>query len=115
MCGPEPEPKDPGNLYTDPWNPKRTDTPLWMELNPAWRQEIGRVEYETGLEIFKALRIHGIRNKLVEWHFRNGLMKSCFQDYMEDDPKSEEGFATEYRVRSFALKTLLHTRRIQDH
>lgn len=114
LCGPEPQPDVIAleSLPPDPWNPKQTDTPLWMLLDLVWRQEILRAELETGLEIFKALRIHGMRHKLFQDEFRKGLMADRFELYVEDDPKSEEGYATEHRVRSFAPGLLLHTSRI---
>lgn len=76
------------------------DPPLWLRINPAWQQEIQAFNDATGQDIFRALKIHGMRNRTYNEDLKEGLMSSRDQTFLEDDYKVEEGFATETRVCS---------------
>lgn len=84
--------------------------PLWLQINPAWRSEILALESQTSSEIFKALRVHGLRHKLSESSYAGGEIVTEYEDYMEDDPEFEEGRATEHRVRFVVRENLPHAR-----
>lgn len=73
--------------------------PLWLELNPAWKQELKDFGAATGIDVLAALMINGTRHRVgKDTLVSKGLMRPWHETFLENEPRDEEGFASENQV-----------------
>lgn len=74
--------------------------PLWLQLNPSWREEIVEFSRRTDVDILDTLQTFGRRMRYNEVMFEDEQLFWVDDDvYWETEPDGEEGWATEHQVR----------------
>lgn len=74
--------------------------PWWLQIDPAWAQELERFNVANNTDIVYHLQTFGMRWASDDNNYAlSGLLWADFDAYVEDQPKNEEGFAQEHWVR----------------
>lgn len=76
------------------------DEPLWLTLQPSWRQMIVEFNAQNHIDILDRIQTFGERFKYDEAHYvDNGVFFPSHEVYWHNEPLNEEGWATENQVR----------------
>lgn len=79
---------------------KPGDEPLWLTLQPSWRQMLVEFNTQNNVDILDCLQLFGRRMKHIEAEYvDNGVFFPLHEVFWHNEPDAEEGWATEYQVR----------------
>lgn len=106
-----------------PGSCKQGDEPLWLLLEPSWRQEITNFNTQHSVDILDALQTFGARMQHEESAYEDqGVFWPVDEVYWQAEPNAEEGWATENQVRSthkytciFVFPSTLSSNSLESH
>lgn len=81
---------------------KPGDEPLWLKLQPSWKQMIAEFNAQNNVDILDRLQTFGGRFKHNEaYYVDDGLFFPSHEIFWHNEPEGEEGWTTENQVRSY--------------